>query len=726
MSLLDGWIFDCYPDADGMRVWVLTPEGRHEQFLDPWLIGFHLGGPGAALERARRALDALPFQVQARPVERVELFSGRGVEVLEVRLPPGRRDGVVGRLGELGVDLYAADIHPVQAYHYDRGHFPLARCGFEVEDGVLESWELRDDPWAIDYDLPDLRVVHLSLSPSEVAGPLDPSHAPRGRLVLGYEGRAFELEGAPEEVLGTFAARLSAWDPDILTTDWGDSFLVPRLADLAERAGMTLPFSRDPLRGVAGRAARSFHAYGRTVHQGGARYFFGRWHLDMKNSFLLKETGFDGLFEISRIARIPVQRAARCTIGTSLSSMQLDAAWRGGILIPATKAQAEDFRPAGELLEADKGGLVYEPDVGWHEDVAEYDFVSMYPEIMVRRNISPETVNCSCCADNRVPGVGHHLCRRRPGLVPRVLSPILDKRFRYKVLSKSPCPRQQVYARRAQALKWCLVTCFGYLGFKNARFGKIEAHECVTAWGRELLLRAKETAEARGCRVLHGLVDAIWVKLAPGLEAETLRLAIERSAGCPVGIEGVYKWLRFCPSRQDPLSGVPGRYFGAFLDGRLKVRGLACRRRDTPLLVKEMQEELLLRLGQAAGVVACRSLRGELEAIVEGYRERLASGAVSARELAITLHLSKEPEAYGRDTLPAIAARQLARAGARLSPGETLRYVVVAAKDKFKEGRARPLELMEGGLEYDRARYLELLDRAAAELLDGILDDRQA
>ena len=44
------------------------------------------------------------------------------------------------------------------------------------------------------------------------------------------------------------------------------------------------------------------------------------------------------------------------------------------------------------------------------------------------------------------------------------------------------------FKARADAHKWSLVTSFGYLGYKNARFGKIEAHESVTAWGRELSL----------------------------------------------------------------------------------------------------------------------------------------------------------------------------------------------------------------------------------------------
>jgi len=72
-------------------------------------------------------------------------------------------------------------------------------------------------------------------------------------------------------------------------------------------------------------------------------------------------------------------------------------------------------------------------------------------------------------------------------------------------------PRRKVYKARAAAHKWLLVTCFGYLGYKNARFGRIEAHESVTAYGREALLRAKEVAEEMGYEVLHMYVDGLWV-----------------------------------------------------------------------------------------------------------------------------------------------------------------------------------------------------------------------
>ena len=61
-------------------------------------------------------------------------------------------------------------------------------------------------------------------------------------------------------------------------------------------------------------------------------------------------------------------------------------------------------------------------------------------------------------------------------------------------------------------LKWVLVTSFGYLGFNNAKFGRIDAHIAVCAFDRQVLLQAAKIAERLGFRVLHGIVDSIWIK----------------------------------------------------------------------------------------------------------------------------------------------------------------------------------------------------------------------
>ena len=59
-------------------------------------------------------------------------------------------------------------------------------------------------------------------------------------------------------------------------------------------------------------------------------------------------------------------------------------------------------------------------------------------------------------------------------------------------------PQKPYYQARTSSLKMLLVCCFGYMGYKAAKFGRIESHEAISALGREALLRAKEAAEDMG------------------------------------------------------------------------------------------------------------------------------------------------------------------------------------------------------------------------------------
>src|SRR5438445_9577223 len=130
---------------------------------------------------------------------------------------------------------------------------------------------------------------------------------------------------------------------------------------------------------------------------------------------------------------------------------------------------------------------------------------------MEKKNISAETILCTCCHDseNRVPELNYNICRRT-GIVPQSLQILLEKREMYNDLLKK-FPDNKIYDARKSALKWILVTSFGYLGFNNAKFGRIDAHMAVCAFARQLLLQAIKIAEKNRCKVLHGIVDSLWV-----------------------------------------------------------------------------------------------------------------------------------------------------------------------------------------------------------------------
>ena len=181
-----------------------------------------------------------------------------------------------------------------------------------------------------------------------------------------------------------------------------------------------------------------------------------------------------------------------------MASLQNYQALKDGFLIPRNKHTGESFKSAYQLLIGDRGGFVYEPKMGIHDQVGEIDFSSMYPTLMAKYNISAETVLCKCCPDSssRIPELGFHICEKRRGIVPKVLDFAVKKRLRYKKLVKEtedPTLRK-IYDERQSALKWILVTCFGYLGYRNSKFGTVDGHICVCAFGRATLLSASHIA----------------------------------------------------------------------------------------------------------------------------------------------------------------------------------------------------------------------------------------
>lgn len=701
-----------------MVLWVIDSGQRRFRLVDSAFTPcFYVGGARSTLAQLASHL-ARKFPVRLARVERQDLWSGDWREVLQVGVPRLEQFAAIVRWVHRQaprLELFNCDIQLPALYAYEKGVFPLARCAFDVQEpDRLRCLTLEDNPWATDYALPPLSVMEWRLEGEAI----NPHHGHRAPLEVRVDDRVETLcADDTDELLATLVRQLRRHDPDILLTDWGDSFLLPRLLAAAERHRCPLPLNRDTTRAARHWRARSYFSYGRIVFKASTTTLAGRLHIDRKNSFVVGETDLEGLFELARLTKLPLQYMARTSTGTGITSMQLDRAFQQRILIPWQKREPEEFKTGAQLLRTDRGGLVFKPVLGLHENVGELDFASMFPSIMARFNVSPETVNCRCGCPARVPEIGYRLCQRRRGLVPQVVEPVIAKRLHYKNLLAQATDetKRRRYDNRQDALKWLLVTCFGYLGYKNARFGRIEAHEAINAFGRDKLLRAKEISEQAGFRLLHAIVDSLWVKKAGATRAEYERLAraIEAATELPVALAGVYHYIVFLPSQQNASVPVPNRYFGVFAGGgKTKVRGLDLRRHDCPPLIARMQEEVLAILAEAEDTDSYRRKLVEAAEVFYRYRERLLEGRVTWEELVIRKRLTQAPEAYRKASLVAVAAQSLAARGVKLRPGEVIEYVITGANAPVPSERACPLTLVNDFLSYDRDKYLELLDKA--------------
>jgi DNA polymerase-2 len=104
---------------------------------------------------------------------------------------------------------------------------------------------------------------------------------------------------------------------------------------------------------------------------------------------------------------------------------------------------------------------------------------------------------------------------------------------------------------------------------------------------------------------------------------------------------------------------VPNRFFAVTEDGELKIRGLECRRHDTPPLLARMQHEVLAILAEAHDYESYLQRLEIARGVFANYEDRLANGGVDIRELVVSKRITKEPCDYQKASITAIAAQQL-------------------------------------------------------------------
>jgi len=552
------------------------------------------------------------------------------------------------------VELYNVDVRQDQRYMAEHDLFP---CGGRDESRFL----------------PDFTIPLTSMKLQVAGDPSMPKEITSVRLQCGHMR---DLNGPEAVVLSDLLDLIKSHNPDLILCPHADTWIA-LIVSKAKRYGLEPTISRTGFFRSMG--SKSYWSYGRTKHRGGALIPEGRVLIDTANSFVYSEGSLKGVLLASRLTGLPPNLTSRFTPGTLISSYEVFEALRLGLAVPFRKRDAEDSRNISELRACDRGGMMLQPEPGVYEGVHQIDFTSLYPSIIVKYNLSPETV--------RNP--------ERRGFLATVISPLLNLRIETKRLKRT----NPDYAGMDSVLKWMLVTCFGYTGYRNAKFGQIQVHERITEISRELLIQIKELAEGMGFQVLHGIVDCLWVTGEP---ISSYKEAVERETGILTEVDS-YDWIAFLP--QADGSGAYNRYFGRLVTGGMKIRGVMARKGDTPGYVRRMQLELFEILGVARN-------RGELQAIepkaLDVHRRYLTElEGADVKEMAVRRRVSRL--SYSRRCAEASAVEAHLRQGIALSPGMEISYVVRDAKkwDAAPERTAR---------EFDASYYRKLLEKAWAEV----------
>ncbi|MBI2127023.1 MAG: hypothetical protein HYU02_06915 [Thaumarchaeota archaeon] len=724
-----------------MVVWIKKADGGTVRLTDKWNNAIYVSADSKTslewLSRHNKVQPYIDSTCFVRKREHVSDYEEREVLKLVLRRADEaeRLAKVVEGLADFGeYRIYNADLLSAQAYFIDKDLFALAKVRAQKE-GEIIHWELLDSVQAEDYEVPPLKRVTLRVEVN-AAKAIPKFSDPIKKITIFSDERTIEIgEGDEREKILALVNSIREVDADIIFIEKGDTFTTHYLVERAYVNKMLnkLVLSRDliPLWRLDPKGT-SYFAYGRILHTPTSHQLYGRINFDAENYFVFEEAGLDGLFEVARICRMPLHKGSRASIGKCLSSVQFYVASKQNLLIPWKPTRAEVPKTGKTLLLGDRGGFIFEPKIGVHENVGEIDFTSLYPFIMVHFNISAETVLCRCCRDSkaRVPEVDYNICQKRIGIVPKSLKLILDKRIDYKNRkNQTEDPElKRKYGSRVDALKGILVCSFGYLSYRNAKFGLIDCHIAVCAYARRILLETARIAERRGFEVVHGIVDSLWIEKprAKRDDFEDLSKEIEREIGLPLSFEGIYRWVAFLPSRMHEDVPVLNRYFGVFEDGNMKLRGIELRRSDTIKLVADCQREILETFSVAEDAEGVRKLIPGAIDVVKSYVDLIKQRKVPLNDLIITNRLSKNFNEYTGTISQAAAVKQLAEEGLELMAGQSVSYIVTKFDSRDPKMKVRAVQLLDPSIRFDKDRYIELLIRGVSAILQpfGIAEEQ--
>jgi DNA polymerase family B len=432
------------------------------------------------------------------------------------------------------------------------------------------------------------------------------------------------------------------------------------------------------------------------------------------------ETHLLELVEKARFGYLPLKLAERYGMIRLIDSRITYELLQREFVIPtrmrAISKHHEQIRTLEDIVDMDKAGMIVSPEVGLHENVAVLDFNDEYANLVLRHNISYETLTNNydthrSSTDNQT------------GLLPEIMNEIVTRRIHFKKQLKEKLePDSLLYNHceiRLEVLKQILVCLYGTSGSIWNRYSNVCVFEEINKFSRQILLKTKDIVQSSGYELIYADTDAVFLKRenATRLDYENIMNVLIRETGLNMTLEYHYKFLVLLYIEADEKMEARKHYYGLTYDNQLITRGIDTRRHDSPTFIKEFQTTLLTKLFD------CESFEAVL---TTGYQnallyithsiDKLMNGEVQITDLVISKLLRQNIERY-RSLFPHIAtAIKLNILGLITNRGDNIQYVHTDSNHTDPLHRITPAKLISSE-EYDREKYLEmLLDSAEAAL----------
>jgi DNA polymerase elongation subunit (family B) len=697
-----GWLLDVAIGDRDATLWVKLDDGRTVHLTDRYRPAFYVElREGIEPEDMAQIIslhpDVFEATVEVKYTSILNREKSKVVHVVTCDTPSFRV--VRHDLEKLDVvrSWFNVDLYHFQRYLFAKAFAPTSKVAVKWrERGALVDVAVIDD--SAEITPPPFAWLRFEASMKSARLTPDARWDPVAGMTLRREGGEVEvLNGAEADILTRFASRVDALDPDILIASEYEQTL-PYLLKRAEILGLDLQLGREAVTGynprrvysaVRGRALVDAHAF--------ATY------------------GVAGICEFSRFTLAPPTYAAQWAAGKRIDARQSFEALQKDILVPKRRGFPRFAMTARAIHEQDKGGLLFSPVVGLHANVAELDFESMFPNIIIHHNVSYETVTPT------------HVDRTRPGFLGAVVQTVLDRRLRFKHLRKQFPKESAAYRwceQRQTALKCVLVCIYGFSGCFANRFNNVAAYNEINAVARRILVQTVNLCLTRGFEVLYGNTDSLFVTRPDATrdDYEALAETIRRETGLPMSLDHHYAFIVFMRQATRPDVEAMNHFFGKLTNGDLNCRGIELRRRDCPSFVKAFQRRLIEILFDAddAREVMERQV-AEAKAFVHATYQRIREGGVDPSTLVISKRVRRDVNAYTAMFPHVVAAKHLTRHGKRLDDFETVGFIYTNAAHRNPMRRVLPAGMLgDGGRSYDRAKYGQLLLDVADTVLKTV------
>jgi len=167
------------------------------------------------------------------------------------------------------------------------------------------------------------------------------------------------------------------------------------------------------------------------------------------------------------------------------------------------------------------GGYVKEPQVGIHDWVVSFDLNSLYPNIIVQWNMSPETLISSKSEDATCAANGSFYRKDKEGIIPSIIVDYYDERKSIKnmmLAAQQEYEKQNTYDLEKEisqlensqmALKILLNSLFGALGNQYFKYFDLRIAEGITLTGQRVIQWAEAAVNKEMNKLLKTETDYV-------------------------------------------------------------------------------------------------------------------------------------------------------------------------------------------------------------------------